>query len=191
MIRVARSSQRAVMPARFLLVAATNPCPCGGGPPGSCACDETARARYLRRLSGPLLDRFDLRVGVHRPSVDDLLRPTGGESSDDVRARVEHVRDRAMARAGMLNGAIVPALLDELAPLSDAARDVLRTELERNRLTGRGLHRVRRVARTIADLREAASGTARGSSGLVEVEDVAVALQLRVSLGVARGRSAA
>ena len=77
-IRVARARASATLPARFLLVAATNPGPCGGGPPGSCDCDDGARLRYLRRLSGPLLDRFDLRVGVARPGVDDLLQSGGG-----------------------------------------------------------------------------------------------------------------
>ena len=66
-IRVARAAIRVTMPARFLLVAATNPCPCGGGPPGACECDDGARLRYLRRLSGPITDRFDLRVVVHAP----------------------------------------------------------------------------------------------------------------------------
>src|SRR4029453_19019968 len=77
-IRVARANSHAVMPARFLLVAATNPCPCGGGAPGSCECDDIARMRYVRRLSGPLLDRFDLRVAVQRPAGDELLDPGGG-----------------------------------------------------------------------------------------------------------------
>ena len=75
LIRVSRAHSHAVLPARFLLVAATNPCPCGGGPPGWCECDDIARLRYVRRLSGPLLDRFDLRVAVQRPGVDELLDP--------------------------------------------------------------------------------------------------------------------
>jgi magnesium chelatase family protein len=187
-IRLARASARATLPARFLLVAATNPCPCGGGGPGMCECDEGARLKYLRRLSGPLLDRFDLRVGVQRTPPDDLLQQRRAESSDDVRARVELARARAFRRAGLLNGQLVPAVLDELAPITDEARALLRSELERNRLTGRGLHRVRRVARTIADLREEGGP---GGPAMVEVEDVALALQLRVGLGISSGRSAA
>ncbi len=95
-IRIARANARAVLPARFLLVAATNPCPCGGGPPGWCECDEVARLRYLRRLSGPLLDRFDLRVAVQRPSVDELLDPGGGEPSAVVARRVAAAREVAL-----------------------------------------------------------------------------------------------
>ena len=104
-IRVARAHARAMLPARFLLVAATNPCPCGGGPPGWCECDEVARLRYLRRLSGPLLDRFDLRVAVQRPTVDELLDPGGGEPSALVAGRVAAARAVALDRAGRLNAA--------------------------------------------------------------------------------------
>jgi magnesium chelatase family protein len=174
-IRVARAAIRAVMPARFLLVAATNPCPCGGGPPGSCECDDGSRARYLRRLSGPVTDRFDLRVIVQRPAVDELLGVEPSEPSTVVRQRVVRARDVALARAGKLNAALSPDELDTFAPLSDAARSLLRDEVERERLTGRGYHRVRRVARTIADLDEAANPA-------ISVADVELALQMRTSL---------
>jgi magnesium chelatase family protein len=151
-IHVARANLNTVLPARFVLVAATNPCPCGGGPPGACECDEARRQRYLRRLSGPLLDRFDLRVPVNRPDVGDLFDDAGGEPSAMVAQRVAGARTRALARSGVLNAALTGALLDRWAPLEPAAREVLRDEVERGRLTGRGYHRIRRVARTIADL---------------------------------------
>lgn len=174
-IRIARANVRAVLPARFLLVAATNPCPCGGGPPGSCQCDDTARARYLRRLSGPLADRFDLRVVVHRPSVDDLLSVDSGEPSAAVRARVVAARGVALERGGKLNAQLGADELDAIAPLSDEARAVLRGEMERDRLTGRGYHRIRRVARTIADLR-------RPGDEVIGVDEVEVALSMRAAL---------
>lgn len=174
-VRVARARLSATLPARFLLVAATNPCPCGGGPPGACTCDEGARQRYLRRLSGPLLDRFDLRVGVHRPAVDELLAAGGEERTAVVAARVAAARARAFERAGMCNAAIPPAHLDLWAPLTAAARQLLRGELERDRLSGRGYHRVRRVARTIADL--------DGDVELVDECHVALALSMRVHVG--------
>jgi magnesium chelatase family protein len=176
-IRVARARASATLPARFLLVAATNPCPCGGGPPGSCQCDDGARLRYLRRLSGPLLDRFDLRVGVARPNVDDLLQSGGGESTSAAAARVLAARTAAVEARGVLNSDIPASHLDLLAPLQPAARLMLRNELERERLTGRGYHRIRRVARTIADL----DGD---PSAAVGEQHVAMALQLRVRMRV-------
>ena len=176
-IRVARARASATLPARFLLVAATNPCPCGGGPPGACECDDGARLRYLRRLSGPLLDRFDLRVGVARPGVDDLLHSGGGESTAVAAERVATARNAAIDRRGMLNSEIPASHLDLLAPLAPDARLMLRNELERERLTGRGYHRIRRVARTLADLDGALSAP-------VAAEHVALALQLRVRLRV-------
>lgn len=183
-IRVARAHSHTTMPARFLLIAATNPCPCGGGPPGSCRCDETARGRYLRRFTAPLLDRFDLRVGVQRTGVDDLIRAGGGEPSAVVRARVLQARERAIERGGLLNGAIPAGRLDECAPLTPDAQQRLRHELELDRLSGRGYHRVRRVARTIADLCDP-------TAELVGEAHVALALQFRVTLGLTAGRSAA
>jgi len=182
-IRVSRATSHATLPARFQLVAATNPCPCGGGPPGSCECDDIARTRYLRRLSGPLLDRFDLRVAVARPSVDDLLDAGGGEPSAAVAERVAASQAGALARAGRLNAALHGALLDQVAPLTVAARALLRAEMERNRLTGRGYHRVRRVARTVADL-------AGGADGPVDEDHVHVAMILRTRLRAATGLAA-
>jgi len=175
-IRLARARASASMPARFLLVAASNPCPCGGGAPGTCECDEAARLRYLRRLSGPLLDRFDLRVAVERPGVDDLLAGGGGEPSAVVAGRVAVARARSLDRIGMLTGAIPASHLDALAPLHPTARVLLREQLEAEFLTGRGYHRVRRVARTLADL--------TGEHEEVLDEHVAAALQMRVRLRV-------
>jgi magnesium chelatase family protein len=172
------------LPAQFLLLGATNPCPCGGGAPGACECDEAARARYLRRLSGPLLDRFDLRVPVSRPLVDDLLVGVDGEPSAVVAQRVVRARDLATRRNSCLNSGIRASLLDSLAPLHPAAQKVLRIELERNRLTGRGYHRVRRVARTLADLDPI-------GDEIVSEEHVVTALQFRVRLSpMSSGRAA-
>lgn len=182
-IRVARARATAVLPARFLLVAATNPCPCGGGAPGACECDDAARQRYLRRLSGPLLDRFDLRVGVNRPATDDLLSTEGGEPTASVAERVSVARALAVERGGIANSQIPPGRLDELAPLSADAVSLLRHRLESGDLTGRGYHRVRRVARTIADL--------QGRPGIIDSSQVSLALGLRVRLGIGRKEAAA
>lgn len=174
-IHLTRADSRVVLPARFILVGATNPCPCGNGAPGHCVCDETALARYRRRFSGPLLDRFDLRVLVTRPSVEELLSAGRGESSAAVRARVATTRGVAMARQGRLNARLSGEELDEYAPMDAAGRELLRRELEAGRLTGRGLHRIRRVARTLAD--------SRGRIDVVEEIDIATALSLRAPIG--------
>lgn len=152
-VRVARARASITLPARFLLVAASNPCPCGEATePGRCRCSEAARARYRRRFSGPLLDRFDLRVDVHRPDPVALLDGGVGESSAVVADRVARAREVAASRGVDANADIPARLLDELAPLEPVASEMLEASLRRGRLTARGLTRVRRVARTIADL---------------------------------------
>ncbi|HEX3087332.1 MAG TPA: ATP-binding protein, partial [Ilumatobacteraceae bacterium] len=149
-----------------------------------CQCDDGARLRYLRRLSGPLLDRFDLRVGVNRPDIDDLLHSGGGESTADAAARVAVARSAAIEQRGVLNSEIPASHLDVLAPLTPDARSMLRFELERERLTGRGYHRIRRVARTLADL----DGD---MSNAVGEQHVALALQMRVRMRVSMREQAA
>jgi magnesium chelatase family protein len=174
-VRVARAAVRATFPARFLLVAATNPCPCGGsGRPGGCRCSESARLRYQRRLSGPLLDRFDLRVEVPLPDVDDLLRGRPGEPTAAVAARVLAARQRAAERGVRSNAELPGSTLDEHAALSAAAAELVEAALRQGRLSGRGLHRVRRVARTLADL--------AGRTGPLERHDVSTAMALRSPL---------
>jgi magnesium chelatase family protein len=180
-VRVSRVSGSASFPARILLVGATNPCPCGqGGPPGACRCSDDARARYARRLTGPLVDRFDLRVDVARPDADDLLAGAPGECSGEIAARVARARLVAAARGVRANAEIPADRLDELAPLSPGALRLLDIALRTGSLSARGLHRCRRVARTIADL--------AGRDGPLGEDDVGLALQLRAdptAMGVA------
>jgi magnesium chelatase family protein len=141
-IRVSRAGGTVTFPAKFLLVAAMNPCPCGEGVyEGACRCSPAVRARYTRRLSAPLVDRFDLVVPLSRPDPDDLLSGAPGESSRAVKARVAAARDRADARAG-----------PECAPVSPEATALLGAKLRSGDLSARGLHKVSRVARTVADL---------------------------------------
>jgi magnesium chelatase family protein len=152
-IRVARASSKVTFPARFQLVGAMNPCPCGqGGPTGACRCTPAAQARYARRVSGPLLDRFDLRVEVGRPDVADLLAREGGEGTDTVAARVAAARRLAEARGVPTNAQLPADRLDEVARPDGAAARLLENALRAGRLSGRGLSGVRRVARTVADL---------------------------------------
>ncbi|MGH9182654.1 MAG: YifB family Mg chelatase-like AAA ATPase [Acidimicrobiales bacterium] len=171
-VRVCRARGALAYPARFLLVAATNPCPCGeGGPPGACRCTEAARARYGRRLSGPLLDRFDLRLEMARPEPADLLAGSGGECSAQVAARVAAARRRAQARGVGTNSELPAARFDDVAPLGGGAKALLAHALRTGALSARGLHRVRRVALTVADL--------SGHEGPVGEEEICLALQLR------------
>ncbi|MDA8061082.1 MAG: ATP-binding protein, partial [Actinomycetota bacterium] len=173
-LTVCRSRASVRLPADCLLVAAMNPCPCGGdGSPGGCRCSEAARSRYALKISGPLLDRFDLRVGVDRPDVGDLLAEGAGpgETTAVVAERVASARERARARGVGCNARIPGGLLDELAPIDQTARRLLELRLRQGRLSARGMHRVRRVARTLADL--------SGSDAAVSEEHVLAALALR------------
>lgn len=172
-VRVCRARATVVFPAKFLLVGAMNPCPCGEGSASwSCRCSEQARARYGRRLSAPLMDRFDLRVPIGRPLVAELLGDTAQESSAAVAARVAGARGRAMSRGVRTNAELPASRLDELAPLATPAKRLLERRLRSGALSARGFHRVRRVARTLADLSDA--------SDVVQAEHVAAALELRV-----------
>jgi magnesium chelatase family protein len=180
-VRVSRARASVTYPARFLLVAAMNPCPCGGsGGPGGCRCSDAARARYHRRLSGPLLDRFDLRLEIRRPEPHDLLGLADGESTAAVAARVATARAIAGDRGVRANVELSSRQLDVCAPLAPAAKSVVERALVDGRLSGRGYNRVRAVARTLADLaqREGALGEA----------DVLTALELRSSLRLSDGR---
>lgn len=149
-----------------------------------CMCDERARQRYTQRLSGPLLDRFDLRIAVRRPNVDDLLDQSPGESSADVARRVRSVREASLVHRGLLNAHLDETALNRHATLDPSAERLIRSEMERGRLTGRGYHRVRRVARTLADL----SG---GVDASVGEDHVATALTMRARVGLAAVEQAA
>jgi magnesium chelatase family protein len=170
-VRICRAKASVSFPARFLLVGATNPCPCGRGDDGACRCSSVSRARYVRRFSGPLLDRFDLRVVVSKPDVDELLRGGGGETTATVAERVAEARRRARERGVRCNAELPARLLDHSVPLTPAASSLLEHKLRTNGLSARGLHRVKRVARTLADL--------AGEGDVVGEEHVCLALGLR------------
>ncbi|MDB4542971.1 ATP-binding protein, partial [bacterium] len=154
-ITLSRARHRVTYPARFQLVAAMNPCPCGylGDPQRACRCTPQQIQRYRDRISGPLLDRIDLHVPVLRLPAGDLLQAQGtGESSLAVRARVLSCRAQQERRQGCANAQLQPRMLAEHCPLGPSQRKRLESAATRMRLSGRGLHRTLRVARTIADL---------------------------------------
>jgi len=155
-ILIARAAHHAEFPAAFQLVAAMNPCPCGflGEASGRCRCTEDAVARYRSRLSGPLLDRIDLHVDV--PNVPaGLLLAQGGNSGEDsatVRDRVARAQFRQMERAGRLNTRLDNRGIERHCPITASQRELLRRAVDRLGLSARAVHRVLKVALTIADL---------------------------------------
>ena len=153
-IIVSRASGQAEFPARFQLVAAMNPCPCGywGDPDGACHCTPEQVHRYRGRISGPLLDRIDLQVQVPRISWEQLDGEMG-ETSAQVRKRVADARQRQQTR-GHLNARIPLNRMDSICKLTGADKELLRKAARRFRLSPRAIHRILKVARTIADLAE-------------------------------------
>ncbi len=153
-VTITRAGGSVTYPARFGLVAATNPCPCGwqGDQLRACRCTPAAIDAYRRRLSGPLLDRIDLQVAVRRVPIESLAADARGEPSAPVRDRVVAARRLQLERQGSLNAQLRPSRLRELAPLMpEASRNLARWSEQRG-LTARGFHRAWRVARTAADL---------------------------------------
>jgi magnesium chelatase family protein len=154
-ITVSRAARSVVFPARFMLVAAMNPCPCGylGSSTRPCRCTPARVARYRARLSGPLRDRIDLIVEVEAVPITALSgHEPSGEGSAAVRARVAAARQCQAERRGGLNARLPPRALGRACPLGAAGRAVLDGFAERLHLSARAYHRVLRVARTIADL---------------------------------------
>lgn len=155
-IVISRAARQAEFPARFQMVAAMNPCPCGyaGDPDGRCRCTPDAIARYRGRISGPLLDRIDILSDVPRIPLNELDAQRGeyDEASAGVRARVIAARSLAMQRAGKPNAALAIRELERDCVLGDGERALLARAMEKLSLSARAYHRVLRVARTIADL---------------------------------------
>ena len=153
-ITIARAAQRAEFPARFQLLAAMNPCPCGywGSRQRACRCTPDQVARYQARISGPLLDRIDLHVEVAALPPEELLAAPAGESSAEVRERVSAARARALQRQGMANHLLQGAQLDAQLRLLPEALVFAHKAAARLGWSARGTHRALKVARTIADL---------------------------------------
>ncbi len=153
-ITIARAGRRLELPARFQFVAAMNPCPCGyrghGRTPCSCAPGDVRR--YLRRISGPLLDRIDLRLELTAPSIAELAIPPP-DAAAAFAERVEAAAHRARARQGPAQNARLDAAdLDRCAPLDRGSRRLLERAMERRNLSARAVQSLRRIARTLADL---------------------------------------
>ncbi len=155
-IDISRAARQARFPARFQLIAAMNPCPCGylGDHSGRCHCSADQIARYRARISGPLLDRIDMHIEVPRLEVARLAgaRPLDTETTAQVRARVMAARERQQHRAGKANNVLGPTEIERDCALDDAGRRLMEQALQRLALSARAYHRILKVARTIADL---------------------------------------
>jgi magnesium chelatase family protein len=156
-ITISRAARRATFPARFQLVAAMNPCPCGylgafANTGRNCRCTPDAVARYQGKLSGPLIDRIDLQVEVPSVKPAELMGAPDGEASAVIAQRVLIARQRQHERQGVTNGELPVADLERHCALDDTSRDLLHRAALRLGWSGRGLHRVVKLARTIADL---------------------------------------
>ncbi len=184
-VTIVRGQRALVFPTRFMLVAATNPCPCGyAGEGDRCTCSEVDHRRHQRRLSGPLLDRIDLLVNVYRPSEGELLAAPVADSAT-IRGRVAEARERQRRRlegtGASCNGELDAGLIHSRVRLDDEAQATLGSAYLSGQLSARGRHRVIRVAQTIADLegRERIGG-----------RDIHQALALRQRLGGAQTAAA-
>jgi len=176
-IVISRAARQAEFPARFQLVAAMNPCPCGhlGSPLRACRCTPDGVARYQGRLSGPLLDRIDLQVEVPAVSPEQVQAAADGETSAAVAKRVAQARDRQMQRQGCTNAELSGDALDAHCHLSSNASHFMTTAAARLGWSARSFHRVLRMARSIADL---------CGSTEVQVNHIAEAIQYRRVLQV-------
>lgn len=175
LIRISRAARQTEFPARFQLVAAMNPCPCGylGSSVKPCRCTPDQVARYQGKLSGPLLDRIDLHVEVPSLLPEDLLQAPAGESTADIRARCTAARARALSRQGKANQALQGQEIDAHVLLASEAVKFLQMAATRLGWSARSTHRALKVARTIADLAGAPA---------TELTHVAEAMQYRRAL---------
>ena len=171
-VAISRAARQVQFPARFQLVAAMNPCPCGhcGDRSGRCRCTPERIARYRGRISGPLADRIDLKLEVPAPREAELVAPAASESSDAIAARVARARTVQLLRQGKPNAMLGTREIDRHCATGREAGELLRHALARLLLSARAYHRVLRVARSIADLAGAAA---------VGAEHVAEAIQYR------------
>lgn len=153
-ITISRASYNIELPADFLLVAAMNPCPCGyfGHAVRKCTCSVSMIQRYLRKISGPLLDRIDLQVKVDPVIFDQLTGQTGDEPSESIGKRVATARQIQLSRQGVINASLTPEQLKQNCKLFSADHEILVEAIQKHQLSARAYERILKLARTMADL---------------------------------------
>ena len=154
-ITISRAARQTEFPARFLLIAAMNPCPCGylGHPSGKCHCTPDQINRYRGKISGPLLDRIDIQIEVPAIPQEEMLRQrTSGEKSSAIRQRVEVAHQRQLDRQGKPNNYLSVKEIDRFCTIDEASENLLKQAINRLNLSARAYHRTLKLARTIADL---------------------------------------
>jgi magnesium chelatase family protein len=153
-ITISRAARQADFPAKFQLIAAMNPCPCGylGHHNNKCRCTPDQIARYRAKISGPLLDRIDLHIEVPALKEDELLKTTNSESSDSIRERVEKARTIQLTRQGKSNDQLCTKEIEIHCSLDQAGINLLKQAMNKLDLSARAYHRILKVARTVADL---------------------------------------
>lgn len=175
-VTISRAQGTLTFPANFMLVAASNPCPCGysGDPVKECTCSLTQVLRYQKRISGPLLDRIDIHIQVPRVDYEKLAGDRLGESSAAIRERVERARDRQRRRfegtSLQCNGDMGPAEVRQFCAVDDTGKSLLRAAMQQMQMSARAYHRILKLSRTIADL----AGCDR-----IETPHIAEAIQYR------------
>jgi len=181
-IQISRAAHSSTFPARFLLIAASNPCPCGhfGDPKKSCSCTANEITRYQKRISGPILDRFDIHLNIPSVPIEDLIKASSDqESTLDIRNRVIKAREFQINRFNRLNintnSEMTTAMIKKQCPLSSEAQSFMLNASQKLNVSARGYYKTIKVARTIADLSE---------SQEIEIPFLAEALQYRHRLPV-------
>ncbi len=175
-VTISRSTGTLTFPARFMLIGAMNPCPCGywGDPVRECTCSLAAVTRYQKRISGPLLDRIDIHIEVPRVDYEKLTDDRRGEPSAAIRERVEQAREVQRRRFAdtplTCNAEMGPVEVREFCRLDDAGRSLVRAAMQQLQMSARAFHRILKLARTIADL----AGSER-----IETAHLAEAIQYR------------
>lgn len=177
-VTISRVRGSVTFPANIILVVSTNPCPCGyrGDSLRACTCTEQQVRKYQQRISGPMLDRFDIQLDVQRVDYDKLTDERRGEPSAAIQARVEAARNVQRQRYKALSGGVLTnsdlgaGEIDQFCKMDDAASTLLKAAMRKLQLSARAYHRVLKVSRTIADL---------ATSEIIRAEHVAEAVQYR------------